>query len=109
MKPLKPNYDDGMWKGAPKESFDKARDLRRNATAAEELLWKKLRNKQLDNYKFRRQHPVSLYIDDFYCHQLKLVAELTAEELMSWPNGVYRESLQAVSEAKATMIERKCR
>lgn len=83
MKPLKPNYDDGMWKGAPKESFDKARDLRRNATAAEELLWKRLRNKQLDNYKFRRQHPVSLYIADFYCHQLKLVIELDGDYHLS--------------------------
>ncbi|MCW4450800.1 endonuclease domain-containing protein [Kaistella sp. BT6-1-3] len=83
MKPLKPNYDDGMWKGAPKESFDKARDLRRNATAAERLLWERLRNKQLDNYKFRRQHPVSLYIADFYCHQLKLVIELDGEYHLS--------------------------
>ena len=83
MKPLKPNYDDGMWKGAPKESFDKARDLRRNATVAERLLWERLRNKQLDNYKFRRQHPVSLYIADFYCHQLKLVIELDGEYHLS--------------------------
>ena len=83
MKLLKPNYDDGMWKGAPKESFDKARDLRRNATAAERLLWERLRNKQLDNYKFRRQHPVSLYIADFYCHQLKLVIELDGEYHLS--------------------------
>ena len=76
MKSLKPNYDDGMWKGAPSESFDKARDLRRNATAAERLLWERLRNKQLDNYKFRRQHPISLYIADFYCHKLKLIIEV---------------------------------
>ena len=83
MKPLKPNYDEGMWKGAPKESFDKARELRHKATSAEKLLWERLRNKQLENYKFRRQHPVSLYIADFYCHQLKLVIELDGEYHLS--------------------------
>ena len=83
MKPLKPNYDDGMWKGAPKESFEKARDLRHKATTAEQLLWERLRDKQLDHYKFRRQHPVSLYIADFYSHQLKLVIELDGEYHLS--------------------------
>jgi len=28
------------------------------------------------NYRFRRQHPLSNYIADFYCHKLKLVIEL---------------------------------
>ena len=41
-----------MWKGAPTESFGKARGLRHNATLAEEFLWEKLRYRQLDHYKF---------------------------------------------------------
>ncbi|AZB23012.1 endonuclease domain-containing protein [Kaistella haifensis] len=72
-----------MWKGAPKESFEKARNLRRNATVAEKLLWEKLRNKQLDHYKFRRQHPISLYIADFYCHALKLIIEVDGDYHLS--------------------------
>ncbi len=76
MKKLKPNYDDGMWKGAPSSSFAKAQHLRQNETKAEKLLWEKLRNNQLGGIKFRRQHPINIYIADFYCHQFKLIIEL---------------------------------
>ena len=31
---------------------------------------------QFPKYKFRRQHPISIYIADFYCHKLKLVIEI---------------------------------
>ena len=31
---------------------------------------------QFPKYKFRRQHPISIYIADFYCHKLKLVVEI---------------------------------
>lgn len=83
MKPIKPNHDEGMWKGAPGESFEKARELRNRGTPSERLLWERLRNKQLDGYKFRRQHPVSIFIVDFYCHELKFVIELDGEYHLS--------------------------
>ncbi|WP_228374625.1 endonuclease domain-containing protein [Chryseobacterium sp. FH1] len=76
MKKLTTNYDDGIWKGAPASSFGKARFLRENETDAEKILWEKLRNKQLGGFKFRRQHPISLYIADFYCYKLKLIIEV---------------------------------
>jgi len=76
MKKLTTNYDDGMWKGAPASSFGKATVLRNNETYAEKLLWEKLRNNNLGGFKFRRQHPISLYIADFYCHKLKLIIEI---------------------------------
>ena len=79
MKKLKPNHDDGMWKGAPSDSFSKAQFLRRNETKAEKLLWEKLRNNQLGGLKFRRQHPVNIYIADFYCHKFKLIIELDGD------------------------------
>ena len=79
MKKLKPNHDDGMWKGAPSDSFSKAQFLRRNETIAEKLLWEKLRNNQLEGLKFRRQHPVNIYIADFYCHKFKLMIELDGD------------------------------
>ena len=79
MKKLKPNHDDGMWKGAPSDSFTKAQFLRRNETKAEKLLWEKLRNNQLGGLKFRRQHPVNIYIADFYCHKFKLIIELDGD------------------------------
>ena len=79
MKKLKPNHDEGMWKGAPSDSFTKAQFLRRNETKAEKLLWEKLRNNQLEGLKFRRQHPVNIYIADFYCHKFKLIIELDGD------------------------------
>jgi len=79
MKKLKPNYDDGMWKGAPSSSFIKAQSLRNNETKAEKILWEKLRSNQLKGHKFRRQHPISLFIADFYCHQLKLIIEVDGQ------------------------------
>ena len=38
-----------------------------------------LRTNQLKGHKFRRQHPISLFISDFYCHQLKLIIEVDGE------------------------------
>ncbi|MCH7606003.1 MAG: DUF559 domain-containing protein, partial [Chloroflexi bacterium] len=53
-----------------------ARRLRREATAAEETLWSRLRNRGLMGAKFRRQHPLGRYIADFYCQEARLVIEL---------------------------------
>ena len=44
-------------------------------TNAEKILWGYLKAKP-NGYKFRRQHPIRIYIADFYCHKLKLVIEL---------------------------------
>ena len=54
----------------------KARDLRRSATPAENLLWKRLRKTQVPKYKFTRQHPIGPYIVDFCCRWARLVIEL---------------------------------
>jgi very-short-patch-repair endonuclease len=64
-----------MHAGAVKPLYQRARELRNNATHAEEILWGYLKNKPL-GFKFRRQHPYSIYILDFYCHSLKLVIEV---------------------------------
>ena len=53
----------------------KARVLRQEETKAEKILWQKLRNKKL-GIKFRRQHPVDMYILDFYASDIKLAIEL---------------------------------
>ena len=69
-------HDDSMFKGATPETFEKARRLRKNMTPAEKKLWNELKNKKLSGYKFRRQHPVHLFIVDFYCHELELIIEV---------------------------------
>ena len=53
-----------------------ARKLRKKQTTAELLLREILRNKNVNNLKFRRQHSVGNYIADFYCPEKKLVIEL---------------------------------
>jgi very-short-patch-repair endonuclease len=50
--------------------------LRRNQTKAELVVWKLLRNRNIHNLKFRRQHPIGPFIADFYCHELRLVIEV---------------------------------
>jgi very-short-patch-repair endonuclease len=76
MKKDHPYHDESMYKGAPPDSFAKAKFLRDNMTDAKKLLWEKLKNNQLKGFKFRRQHPIHIYIVDFYCHKLKLVIEI---------------------------------
>jgi len=53
-----------------------AKRLRRDMTDVEGILWSKLRRKQLDGYRFRRQAPIGPYIADFVCLEEMLVVEL---------------------------------
>lgn len=53
-----------------------ARNLRKTQTESEAFLWELLRNKQINDLKFRRQHPIGNYIADFYCAEKNLVIEL---------------------------------
>lgn len=53
-----------------------ARVLRKNPTESERTLWKHLRLRQLEGWKFRRQHPLGPYIVDFVCLEKRLVIEL---------------------------------
>ena len=53
-----------------------ARELRKNMTDAEKLLWSKIRRKQLKGYQFYRQKNIGDYIVDFYCPAGKLIVEV---------------------------------
>ena len=53
-----------------------SRNLRRNMTDAERLLWSKIRSKQLKGFQFYRQKIIGNYIADFYCPKSKLVIEV---------------------------------
>ncbi len=63
-----------------RELIERARELRRNATEAERLLWQHLRRLQLHGYRFRRQHPLGEYILDFFCFEKALAIELDGNE-----------------------------
>lgn len=54
----------------------RTRSLRTQETAAEEILWRELRNRQLGRWKFRRQHPIARYIVDFVTLDGKLIIEV---------------------------------
>lgn len=60
----------------PRYLIELARELRKNATPPEEIMWACLRDRQLLGAKFRRQHPVGRYIVDFCCLHHRLVIEL---------------------------------
>lgn len=53
-----------------------ARQLRSNLTDAEQVLWKRLRRKQIRGVQFYRQKPLLNYNVDFYCSKAQLVIEL---------------------------------
>ncbi len=58
------------------QTRERARQLRKNPTDAERLLWRKLRFWQVDGLKFRRQQPLGRYIVDFICLEKRLVIEV---------------------------------
>ncbi|HYO12984.1 MAG TPA: endonuclease domain-containing protein [Thermoanaerobaculia bacterium] len=63
------------------------RELRREQTLSETILWELLRDRQLVELKFRRQHPIGPYIADFCCHEVRLIVEVDG--------GVHQDPSQA--------------
>ena len=57
-----------------------ARELRKNMTEAEQILWKRLRRKQILGVPFYRQKPLAQFIVDFYCAAAMLVIELDGSQ-----------------------------
>jgi very-short-patch-repair endonuclease len=55
---------------------ERARQLRRDQTDAEKRLWARLRSRQLNGFKFRRQFVIGPFITDFCCFEQRLVVEL---------------------------------
>jgi very-short-patch-repair endonuclease len=69
-------YKDNLFYAAKPDIFKKASVLKHEMTSAEKMLWKYLRNRKLNRLKFRRQHPLDIFIVDFYCHEKKLIIEV---------------------------------
>ncbi len=61
-----------------KEKLQRARELRRDMTPAEKLLWQELRANKLGVH-FRRQQIIAGFIIDFYCHKAALVIEVDGD------------------------------
>ncbi len=68
---------ENLFKGASPTLFENAHRMRLvDKTEAEDRLWQALRNRQVEDCKFRRQHPIGKFIADFYCHEKRLVIEI---------------------------------
>ena len=91
------NYPMPKYQHALKEN---ARALRKSMTDAEQMLWQRLRRKQVLGVRFYRQRPVERFIADFYAHEVKLVIEVdglqhyeVAEKLKDAGRAGYLEGL----------------
>ena len=73
-----------------------ARALRTNATDAERRLWRHLRQRQIDGFRFRRQQPIGPYFVDFFCPEAKLILEL---------DGGQHTMREAADEARTEWLE----
>lgn len=71
--------DKTMYFKASPEIMNNAMMLRETMTTCEKLLWEKLKGKQICGLRFRRQHPIFIFIADFYCHEVRLVVEIDGE------------------------------
>ena len=71
-----------------------SRELRRNLTDAERMLWYELRDRRFCGAKFRRQKSIADRIVDFYCADARLVIEVDG--------GGHADSLKAADDARRT-------
>lgn len=67
-----------MYYGASAAIFQRAEELRKAMTSAENIIWNHIRINEW-KVQFRRQHPIAQFVVDFYCHALKLVIEIDGD------------------------------
>ena len=75
-----------------------ARRLRRDATDVEARLWQRLRARQIEGAKFRRQEPIGRHVADFICVEARLVVEL---------DGGQHASAHAYDDRRTAFLERR--
>ncbi len=77
----------------PQEMLERAKELRKEMTPAEGLLWQRLRAGRLTGIHFRRQQVIGRFIVDFYCHQAGVVVEVDG--------GIHQEQVDYDQEREA--------
>ena len=58
----------------------RSRAIRRDLTRAEEMLWERLQDRQMEGLKVRCQHPIGPFMADFCCSEQGLVIEIDGDE-----------------------------
>lgn len=88
-----------MFYGAKRSIFLRAIELRNNMTKAEKILWEKLKKKEIFKARWKRQHPIDIFVVDFYCHKYKLAIEVDGEIHLN-------EEIQEHNEGRSYDIEK---
>ncbi|MBW8324729.1 MAG: endonuclease domain-containing protein [Prolixibacteraceae bacterium] len=70
------NDEISMFYNAKPIIFERAKVMRENMTQAEKAVWELLKSNNMLGLRFKPQHPIDIFIADFYCHPLKLVIEI---------------------------------
>lgn len=96
MAKLRGQEDYPIYFGAGPEMLRIAGELRKSMTPAEKALWERLRNRQVNGFRFRRQHPVKDFIVDFFCYEAMLVIEVDGS--------VHEDTKQKERDEQRTMI-----
>ena len=98
------------WKICYNQTMDNirlnARELRKNMTSQERMLWAILKNKSFYGYKFRRQYPIGNYIVDFICCSEKIVIEIDGGQHNSLENIEYDKQRTCYLESQGYKVLR---
>ena len=84
----------------------KRQALRNNMPVAEKIIWAKLRGRQIEGCKFRRQYSIGAFVIDFYAPELKLALEIDGESHFLDGAKEYDDERQAFLEEKGTKVLR---
>jgi very-short-patch-repair endonuclease len=93
------------WVDVPHDHWQRAKEMRRDPTEAEQVLWRGLRARKL-NGKFRRQHPVGPYVVDFYSRDLGLVIEVDGSGHNTSDQREYDEQRDAWLKSTGLIVKR---
>jgi very-short-patch-repair endonuclease len=77
----------------PEQNRQFARDMRVDATKAENMLWQAIRNNQLEGFRFKRQVPIENYIVDFICFEARLIIEVDGSQHVESQNDELRDQV----------------
>jgi very-short-patch-repair endonuclease len=88
------------------EELEKRRSLREEMPKAEALVWQRLRRKQVEGFKFRRQYSVDAYVVDFYCSELRLVIEIDGNSHLQGDAPAYDIARQTLLESLGLVVLR---
>ncbi len=83
---------------------NRARELRKDQTKEEAILWKHLRSRRFKGIKFRRQVPIDRFVVDFLCKKHRLIIELDGSQHAE--NREYDELRTSILEAKGYRVIR---